>query len=143
MSIEKSAGAIIFRKEKNNAFFLLLHYQSGAKRPKTYWDLPKGHIEKGEKPEETARREIKEETGIENIEFIPEFKENIKYFFRVKNKTIFKTVVFYLVKTKDKKVIISSEHIGSKWLTYKKALKELTYKNAKDILKKANDFISK
>jgi len=142
MPLEKSAGAIIFRKDKE-VKYLLLHYPSSAKANKDYWDLPKGHIEKGEKELDTVKREVKEETGLEDIEIIGGFKEWIKYFFRFESKTIFKIVTFYLAETKTKDIKISSEHIGYKWLSYKEALNQLTFKNAKVIFKKANEFLIK
>ena len=142
MPIEKSAGAIIFRKEGGLSLFLLLHYPSNTKSPKEYWDLPKGHIEKGEKLEDTVKREVEEETGLKDIEFIEGFKETIKYFFKWENKNILKFVTFYLAETKTRDVKISEEHIGYEWLPYEKALEKLTFKNAKEILKKANDFVS-
>lgn len=143
MPIEKSAGAVIFRREpfessqgkKTEFFYLLLHYRA------RHWDLPKGHIEKGEKPEDAAKREIEEETGIKEIEFVSGFKETIKYFYKRDGKNFFKIVVFFLAETKMKKVKISYEHRGFKWLSYEKALKQLTFKNAKDVLKKANRFL--
>jgi 8-oxo-dGTP pyrophosphatase MutT (NUDIX family) len=137
MPIEKSAGAIVFKKEKDAVKYLLLHYHAG------HWDFPKGNIEKGEKLEETVKREVKEETGIENIEFIPGFKENIKYFYRLEGKNIFKIVTFFLAKTKTEDVKISWEHLGFEWLPYEEALEKVTFKNAKEILKKANDFLSR
>jgi len=142
MPIEKSAGAIIFRKENDKIYYLLLHYPSGAKAPRQYWDLPKGHIEKGEDETETARREVEEETGLKDIEFIEGFKEWMKYFFKWKGKNILKFVTFYLAETKIKNVKVSFEHLGYKWLTYQEALEKLTFKNAKEILKKANEFLS-
>ena len=55
MPLEKSAGAIIFRKNKKIKY-LLLHYPSASKtQAKDYWDFPKGHIEKGETIEQTVR----------------------------------------------------------------------------------------
>lgn len=142
MPIEKSAGAVIFRKEKDTIKYLLLHYPYGARRPYPYWDFPKGHIEKGEKPQGAARRETEEETGLTDIRFIEGFKEWIKYFFKVKGKNIFKIATFFLAETKTKEVKISHEHIGYKWLSYEKALEQITFENAKEILKKANDFLS-
>ena len=141
MPVERSAGAVIFRKDKGKIFYLLLYYPSGSKTKKDYWDLPKGHIEKGEKLEETAQREVKEETGLKDIEFIEGFKETIKYFFKIGEKTILKFVTFYLVKTKEKEVKISDEHTGFQWLPYKKAIEQLTFKNAKEILTKANNYL--
>jgi len=141
MPIEKSAGAVIFRKEGNKIYYLLLHYPSNAKAPREYWDFPKGHIEKGEKIEETVKREVKEETGLKDIKLIEGFKEWIKYFFKFKGKNIFKIVTFFLAETKTKTVKVSFEHIGFKWLPYEEAIEKLTFKNAKDILKKANDYL--
>jgi len=151
MPIEKSAGAIIFRKEPfdvtqgkgDKIFYLLLHYPSNTKSPKEYWDLPKGHIEKGEKLEDTVKREVEEETGLKNIELIEGFKETIKYFFKWESKNILKFVTFYLAETRTRDVKISEEHIDYEWLPYEKALEKLTFKNAKEILKKANNFLSK
>jgi 8-oxo-dGTP pyrophosphatase MutT (NUDIX family) len=142
MSLEKSAGAVIFRKEGDKIYYLLLHYPSSSKTKRGYWDLPKGHIEKGEKIEDTAKREVREETGLTDISFVGGFKEGIKYFFRLKGENIFKIVTFLLAETRIKEVKISFEHIGAEWLLYEKAIERLTFKNAKEILKKANEYLS-
>ena len=76
MPREKSAGAIIFRKENNETYYLLLRYRSG------HWEFPRGHIEAGETEEQAARREIKEETGIKDLKIIPGFKECTKFLFK-------------------------------------------------------------
>jgi len=137
MPIERSAGAVVFRRENKKNFYLLLHYRAG------HWDFPKGNIEKREKPEDTARREIFEETGIEDIEFVLGFKETIKYFYKLRGKTIFKIVVYFLAEAKSKKVKISWEHIGYRWLPYREALERLTFHNAKDMLRKAHQHLTK
>ena len=142
MPVEKSAGAIIFLRNRGIIKYLLLHYPSAARRAKDYWDFPKGHIEKGEKIEETVKREVAEETGLNDIGIVEGFKEWIKYFFKFEEKNIFKIVTFLLAETKTTEVKISGEHIGYKWLFYEEAIKQLTFKNAKEILKKANDFLS-
>jgi 8-oxo-dGTP pyrophosphatase MutT (NUDIX family) len=140
MPVEHSAGAVIFRKEEGGEiYFLLLRYRSESK--KEYWGFSKGHVERGEGSEETARREIKEETGLGDIKFIKEFKEQEKYFFTREGKKVYKTVTFLLAETGTKNITISSEHLDSKWLPYKEALARLTFKNAKEILKKANSFL--
>src|SRR4030042_1347279 len=142
MPIEKSAGAVIFRKEDNKIKYLLLQYPSSTKSPKVYWDLPKGHIEKGEKELDTVKREVEEETGLKDIDFIERFKETIKYFFRWGGKNILKFVTFYLAETDKKEVRISEEHTEFKWLPYEEAIERLSHKNAKEILRKANDFLN-
>lgn len=143
MPVEKSAGAIIFRKEGEKIFYLLLQYPGQSHRAKKdYWDLAKGHIEKGENETATIKREVEEETGLKDIEFVRGFREVIKYFFKFKEKTVLKFVTFYLAETKTKEIKISGEHTALAWLPYEQALKQLTFKNAKNILEKANDFLS-
>jgi len=132
---EKSCGAVIFREIKERKY-LLLHY------PHEHWDFPKGNIEKGEKEEETVAREVEEETGIKKIKFIRGFKEKISYFYRSKGNLISKEVIFFLVETKEKDVKISFEHKGFEWLNYEDALKRLTFKNAKEILKKSESYLN-
>ncbi len=141
MPFERSAGAVVFSAGQPIKY-LLLNYPStarGAKR--NYWDFPKGHIERDETIEQTAKREVLEETGIKDIALISGFKEHIKYFFKHRNKTIFKVVTFFLAEAKNKKVKISPEHIGYVWLPYEKAMEKLTFKNSKIVLKKANNFL--
>lgn len=140
MSFERSAGAIIFRKEEGETFYLLLNYPTA--NVKTYWDLPKGHIEKGEKELVTVIREVEEETGLKDIKILDGFKEWIKYSFMSGKQFVSKVVTFYLAETQRKEVQISSEHIGYIWLTYEDALAKLTFDNAKDVLKKAKEFLS-
>lgn len=139
--MEKSVGAVIFRKEENKIKYLLLHYPRGSRIQESYWDFSKGHVEKGETEGKAMRREVFEETGIRDLELVPKFRETIKYFFRWEKKTIFKIVVFYLGETKIEKVQISAEHMGYKWLEYEDAMKKLTFDNAKEILKKADKLI--
>ncbi len=137
MPIEKSAGAIVFRRKNNKIKYLLIQYGWG------HWEFPRGLIERGESLEETARREIKEEVGIKDIEFIPGFKEWFKFFFKLKGKNIMKIATFLLAETKTKEVKLSHEHKDYVWLEYEKALEKLTFKNSKEVLKKANDFLSR
>ncbi|MCD6491420.1 MAG: NUDIX domain-containing protein [Candidatus Korarchaeota archaeon] len=132
---EKSAGAIIFRKEENRAYYLLLHYQAG------HWDFPKGNIENGEKEIDTAKREIYEETGIQDVEFIFGFREVIEYFYYRNGQKVYKTVVFYLAKTNTKEVRLSYEHKGYAWLSYEEAIKRVTYKSSKKVLEKAHRYL--
>ena len=133
--MEISAGVILFRKEEKHIKYLLLQYSAN------HWDFPKGHIEKGESLKQTALRELKEETGISDVKIIDNFKEEISYFFKKEGKTISKKVVFFLAETKQSDAKLSSEHIDYKWLPYESAVKQATFKNAKQVLEKANKFI--
>ena len=137
MPVEKSAGAVVFRPENNKIKYLLIQYAWG------HWEFPRGLVEKGESLEDTARREIEEEVGIKDVKFIPGFKEWIKFFFKLRAKTIMKIATFLLAETKTKEVKLSFEHKDYAWLEYEEALDKLTFKNSKEILEKANNFLKK
>lgn len=131
---EKSAGAVVFRRNSNEIKYLVL-----MRNPK-YWDLPKGNIEKGEAEEETVKREVWEETGLKEIKIIPGFKQTEHYFYRLKGELISKDVVFFLAESKVGEVKISKEHEGYSWLSFEEAIKKV---KSKEILEKANDFLNK
>ena len=135
MREQKSAGIVLFRNASNKNEFLLLNYPQG------HWDFIKGKVEQGETPYETASRETKEETGISDIEFIDGFEESVEYDFRFKNEDIHKKVTFFLAKTNEKKITLSHEHNDFVWLEYDDALKKTTFRNAKNVLSKTNDFL--
>jgi len=135
MREQKSAGIVLFRNASNKNEFLLLNYPQG------HWDFVKGKVELGEIPHETALRETKEETGISDIEFIDGFEESVEYDFRFKNEDIHKKVIFFLAKTNEKKISLSHEHNDFVWLEYDNALKKTTFRNAKNVLSKANEFL--
>ena len=137
MAKEKSCGAVVFKRQKDGIKYLVLHYGAG------HWDFPKGSQEKNETEEKTAHREIKEETGIEDIELIEGFKEAINYFYKKGEETVHKEVVFFLAQSATEEVKLSTEHIGYAWLNYDHAFKKLTFNNSKDLLMKANQFIYK
>lgn len=134
MKQEISAGAILFRKS-DEILFLLLHYPEG------HWDFPKGHIESGETTKQTLKREIFEETGINNIQLINGYEEEISYKYKMKGELIDKKVIFFLAETNQEKIKLSFEHTGYEWLAYDKAIKKLTFENAKQLLEKANQFL--
>ncbi len=135
MVTEKSAGAVLFRNDSGKNEFLLLNYPQG------HWDFIKGKVEQGETPHETALRETKEETSISDIEFIDGFEESVEYDFRFKNEDIHKKVIFFLAKTNEKKISLSHEHNDFVWLEYDDALKKTTFRNAKNVLSKTNEFL--
>jgi len=135
MREQKSAGIVLLRNDSGKNEFLLLNYPQG------HWDFIKGKVEQGETPHETALRETKEETGISDIEFIDGFEESVEYDFKFKNEDIHKTVVFFLAKTNEKKITLSHEHSDFVWLEYDGALKKTTFRNAKNVLSKTNEFL--
>jgi len=134
---EKSCGAVVFLKKDNETKFLLLNYAAG------HWDFVKGNVEPKEAEKQTVTRELQEETGITDAKFIDGFREPIGYFYRRQGLTVHKEVVFFIMETKTEQVQISFEHVGFIWLDYKHAMEKLTFKNARDVLQKAYDFLKK
>lgn len=127
---ERSAGAVLLSETPSGRVFLLLNYPSG------HWDFVKGNVEDGETLRQTVLREIKEETGIVDVEFVSGFEDKIEYHYQHHGNIVHKEVVFFLAKTKTTDVKISHEHLGFVWLSFNDALKKLTYKNAQNVLKK-------
>jgi 8-oxo-dGTP pyrophosphatase MutT (NUDIX family) len=134
MPSEKSCGAVIFIRNDDRKY-LLLHYEGG------HWDFVKGHVEKDETERETVLRETQEEVGITELSFVEGYRQPISYYYRRAGKTVFKEVVFYLMESKIDTVRLSREHVGFDWLRFERAYERLTYKNAKDTLKKAHDYL--
>lgn len=86
--IQKAAGGKVLNA--NNEVLFIYRFQK--------WDLPKGKINKGEKKQECAIREVEEECGIENLK-IEKKLETTYHIFERKNKTILKVTYWYLMKT--------------------------------------------
>jgi len=148
MPVEKSAGAIVFYIEPDGEVKYLF-----LKHKPTSWDFPKGLIEKGESLEDAALRECREETGLQDIELVPGFKETIRFFFKVKYKyllkrglkmgeIVLKFVTYFLVQSKTKDVRVSFEHDDYEWVNFEKAMEILKRrKENKELLLRANAFI--
>ena len=134
---EKSCGAVVFVKSGDSTKYLMLNYAAG------HWDFVKGNVEPNESEKETVVRELKEETSITDAEFIDGFKETIAYFYRRQGLTVHKEVVFFIIESHTEKVELSFEHVGFIWLDYQHAMEKLTFKNARDVLQKAHDFLTK
>ena len=123
---ENSCGAIVFNE--NTEKILLVKMHNGN------WGFPKGHIEKNETKEETAIREVLEETNV-RIKIIPNFEREIKY---IPNEKTIKKVTIFMGITQDEEVTIDTFEIEDfKWCTYEEALKLVTYKLQKDVLENA------
>lgn len=141
---ETSVGAVVFFEKNGIREYLVLKYPSG------HYDFPKGHMEPGESESQTLLREVEEETGLSNVKISSE-RATIKYYYvakgneyRKRKKTgvgqyIFKQVHFYPAEAETKKVIISHEHVGYVWLTYKKAMRRVTFENAQAMLRMAEE----
>ena len=138
---EFSSGIIVFRRSPTERLYLLLHYRYRG----DYWDFPRGNIKNGETTKQAAVRETGEETGLRevDVEFMEAFEESASWHYRLRGKTVFKRVTYFLAETEREDIKISSEHVGYRWLRFVDALRLLRYKNSKKLLLKAEEFLQR
>lgn len=130
---EHSCGALVFRNINNEMRFLLIKNKRSM-----HWGFPKGHIEGDETPEETAKREVLEETGI-HIEIISDYSLLSRYMIQGK---VEKCVTIFIATTADSTTVIQREEIEDYiWLNYDRAMDSLRFENDKRILRKANEYL--
>ncbi len=133
---EVSAGVLVYRVV-GVAKFLLLHYPAG------HWDFPKGHVEEGETTTETALRELREETGIneEEVKLKEGFEETIDYVYKKNDELAHKKVIFFLGETEKEAIQISEEHQGYDWVAFDEAKERVTFQNARKLLTKSRAYL--
>ena len=140
---ETSVGAFIYKIENNEILFLLVYSKRNNE-----WGFPKGHIEPNETEIETAKREIKEETGITNLTFVKDFRCCDTYKIKgtlssTKNRIIDKNVIYYLASTKeDFKGSVDDEIGQHNWLKFEDCIKYLKYEKQKELIRKAFLFLN-
>ena len=126
--LEKSCGGIIYRGTDDSLEILLIRHVKG------HWTFPKGHVEEGETEEETAHREVLEETSL-NVEIDSSFRYIIEY---SPKKGVTKTVVYFLatyISGQEQAQLSEVSEVG--WYNVKDVEKMLTFKNDKNILRAA------
>ena len=130
---ETSCGAAVYRIINGVPRFLLIKNKRSSN-----WGFPKGHVEQGENKEQTAKREVLEETGI-HIKLIDGFYSESEY--KIGNR-IQKNVVIFLATTKDTQTRIQMDEVDDyAWLTYSKAIERLNFENDRIILKEISEFM--
>lgn len=135
MILDKSYGVIVILRGKEDKFLLL-------KQTNGHWSFPKGHKEEEESEIDTALRELKEETGISNVELIDEKNFVHSYDYLVEGNNIHKTNKYFIGFIKDDKVLIQEKEITDyKWATYEEALETFTYENQKKFISEVKKFL--
>lgn len=130
---ERSCGAVVYRKENGVIKYLLIRNRRSA-----HWGFPKGHVEPGETDEETAIREVAEETGL-NIKILPGFVKKSDYTIQGK---IEKSVSIFLAETTETSYTLQVEEIEEcGWFDYERAMSTLNYENDKMILIEAKNYL--
>ena len=108
------------------------------------WALPNGIIDEGEKPEQTAVREVAEETGIE-ARLVTKLGD-IRYVYTWAGERVFKVVSFYLLRYRRGRLgeIAPEQRIEvaeARWLPLEEASRLLAYKGEREMAEKALAFI--
>ena len=132
---EKSCGAVVYSFINDEIRYLIIKNRRSA-----HWSFPKGHVERGETDEETAIREVFEETGV-HIKILPGFA--VKNNYTIQNR-VEKTVMIFIGKADSPQTTIQKEEIEDySWLNYEKALGRFRFANDKNILRSAHEYLIK
>jgi 8-oxo-dGTP pyrophosphatase MutT (NUDIX family) len=119
------AGGVVTCVKDGEPMFLLVR----ASRPPHDWVLPKGHIEAGEAPEQTAQREVLEETGVdaEVVAVIGDVS--------IHDRTLELRVRFFLMRSRATKTALEDREI--RWCSSADAERMLVFENAREVLRRA------
>ncbi|MBK6420967.1 MAG: NUDIX hydrolase [Gemmatimonadetes bacterium] len=132
---EVSAGGIVFRRQPDtSARFLLI------RDPYEHWGFPKGHLEGEESPAEAAFRETAEETGLSDLVMLGPIRI-IDWHFRFRGRYIHKYCHFFLFESAAADVVPQQDEgiTDFRWLELEAALEQLSYDNARGVLKRAGE----
>jgi 8-oxo-dGTP pyrophosphatase MutT (NUDIX family) len=137
MRREFSAGGIVVRRLRGRLWLAVIRPQG---KPEGTWALPKGLIGRGEGSEETARREVEEETGLE-AESLGKLGD-VRYVYTWRGERVFKVVSFYLLRYRrgrlgDLPPELAFEVAEARWLPADEAPRLLAYKGERDMAEKA------
>ncbi len=131
---EASCGAVVYRNTPKGREYLLIKNKRSE-----HWGFPKGHIEDGETEQQTARREVLEETGL-HIDLLPMFSCRSSYTIQGR---VEKQVTIFLATTRDTKTVIQESEIDDcAWMRMDAALKALKFENDRSILRRAGAFLN-
>ena len=139
MKREFSAGGVVVRTLAGRPHVAAVRPQG---KPPGTWVLPKGNIDSGEAPAETAVREVREETGLEAR--IVEKLGDVKYVYTWDGERIFKIVSFFLLRAGRGRLgeieeAMRVEVADAKWLPLDEAPRLLAYGGERQMAAKARD----
>ena len=132
MKKEKSCGAVVYKMADGTPLFLIEHMALG------HTSIPKGHVEDGETEEQTAIREIKEETNLDVV-MDTRFRHTISYW---PAPGILKDVVFFIAEAASDSLINQECEVSAlEWLPYEKAYAAMTYDTDRETLAAAKEYL--
>ena len=109
---ELSAGVIPYRHDGDRGLVYLVLHSATVRNPRAKWEFPKGGMEPGETPRQTAAREFQEETGLTRWAFREGFEQSLSYTYIRRGRKVLKTVTYYIVEVLDDSTLACSfEHV--------------------------------
>jgi 8-oxo-dGTP pyrophosphatase MutT (NUDIX family) len=135
---ERAAGAVLFREEGGRRLFLLLRHQQGG-----HWGFAKGRIEQGESALEAATREIREETGIGDVQPMTDISLTSRYPVFRDGRSLMKTVTYFAARVQGSAVRLSSEHTDGRWVAIDAAMRILTHAESRRVLLAVEEALSR
>jgi 8-oxo-dGTP pyrophosphatase MutT (NUDIX family) len=135
---ERAAGVVLFREEDGRRLFLLLRHEQGG-----HWGFAKGRIERGEGELEAAMREIREETGIVDVDLVAGVSIESRYPVRRGGRMLRKTVTYFAARVRGDAIQLSHEHTDGRWLVPTEALQILTHAESRRVLEAVEDALSR
>lgn len=134
-----SSGGVLFRPAGDGFEVALIKVKGG----KAY-ALPKGLIDEGESPEETALREVREETGMQGEIAAPLGYIRYYYYSREEDKRYFKLVHFFLLRYLGGSERDHDREVeGVEWVAAGEAARLLAYKGEREVMRRALDFLAR
>lgn len=134
MNREKSCGAVVFTRESGQVKYLLIANLRGI------YGFPKGHVEPGETEEQTALREIREETGLQ-VTLLPGFRTVDEHLIPEKKDTM-KQIVYFLGEYAHQEITRQKEELSGTWLvSYEEAMKMFQFESSRRILTEADRYL--
>ena len=139
VKIQTSAGGVVYRFTPKGPEVALVAVKGGK-----VWTLPKGTVDKGERLEQTAMREVAEETGLD-AELADRLGEITYWYYLSEEKArCKKTVHFYLMRyIRGNTVDHDREVDAARWFPIEEALKATTYKGDREMLEKAKEMLKR
>ncbi len=120
MQLKKKVQVYLFRRTDRAVEFLLL---KRVQELRGFWQPITGTVEEGESPRQAARREVREETGLEDFQHVV---GPVYSFAFVKNRVEFHEEVFGM-EVGNVPIMLSNEHSECRWVNLKEALELLHY----------------
>ncbi len=132
---EVSAGGVVFREGPAGTEVVLASRRT--KRGDLAWGLPKGQVEPDERAEDTAVREVQEETGIQAD--IERDLGEISYFYVWEGVRVRKRVRFFLMRATGGDVSQHDHEMEEvRWFPFREALRMASYGSERQILERAS-----